>query len=123
MERRVPWFWLLAIGLLLLAPGFVGRLAIDVLEGVTLLVVLGPLVLAGAGLLAWQLLKRRLRTCEFCGTTSLAVAQCPACGGVWAASETAADPSAPRTVGRPDITVSASEAVIDVQVTEVADRD
>lgn len=119
MERRVPWFWLIAIGLLLLAPGFVGRLAIDVLEGVTLFLVLGPLVLAGAGVLAWQLLKRRLHTCDVCGTTSLAVAQCPACGALW----TTADGAAASSVGRSGTTVSASEAVIDVQVTEVAERD
>ena len=49
MQRPVPWFWLIALALLLVAPGLTARLFVDVIEGVTLLLVLGPLVLAGAG--------------------------------------------------------------------------
>ena len=54
MQRSIPWLWIVAIGLLVLAPGFTARLFVDVLEGVTLLLVFGPLALAGAGFLAWQ---------------------------------------------------------------------
>lgn len=33
MQRPIPWLWILAIGLLLLAPGLTARLFVDVLEG------------------------------------------------------------------------------------------
>ena len=49
MQRQIPWLWITAIALLLLAPGFTSRLFVDVLQGVTLLLVFGPLILAGAG--------------------------------------------------------------------------
>lgn len=113
MQRSVPWFWILAIGLLLLAPGLTMRLFVDVLEGVTLLVLVGPLLLAGAGLLAWQWARRRLTVCPACGTASLQVSQCPACG----ASLTGGDGVGPRAEQ------AASDAVIDVQVREVRDAD
>ena len=52
MQRPIPWLWITLIGVLLIAPGLAGRLFVDVLEGITLLLVLGPLVLGGAGFLA-----------------------------------------------------------------------
>ena len=39
MQRPIPWFWILAIGLLLLAPGLTARLFVDVLEGAAVLLV------------------------------------------------------------------------------------
>lgn len=115
MQRSIPWFWILIAGLLLLAPGLTARLFVDVLEGVTLLLVVGPLVLAGAGLLAWQLLRRRLAICPACGTASLQTQQCPACG----ASLSGAGQPQPQQRAEPD----ARDAVIDVQVREVMDGD
>jgi hypothetical protein len=114
MQRPIPWIWITALALLLLAPGFTARLFVDVLEGFTLLLVFGPLVLAGSGFLAWQWFKRRARVCAVCGTTSVAVDQCPACGAPLAAASPAAAP-------RPE--PSAADAVIDVQVSEVSDAD
>ena len=111
MQRPIPWLWITVIGLLVLAPGFTARLFVDVLEGVTLLLVLGPLVLAGAGFLAWQWFKRRLITCPACGTPSLGASICPACGTSLAGAASAT--SGP--VDQP-----ASDAVIDVQVSEVS---
>ena len=112
MQRPIPWLWITVIGVLVLAPGFTARLFVDVLEGVTLLLVFGPLVLAGAGFLAWQWFKRRLVTCTACGTPSIGASVCPACGASLAA------PSSPssRSVDQP-----ARDAVIDVQVSEVSD--
>lgn len=112
MQRPIPWLWILVIALLLLAPGFTARLFFDVLQGVTLLLVFGPLVLAGAGFLAWQWFKRRLISCPACGTVSIGSTVCPACGASLAAGQgqgggTAAEPPA-------------SRAVIDVQVREVS---
>lgn len=113
MQRSIPWFWILIAGLLLVAPGLTARLFVDVLEGVTLLLVVGPLLLAGAGLLAWQWLRRRLTICPVCGTASLQTVQCPACG---ASLSGAAQPQAS---SEPE----ARDAVIDVQVREVNDID
>ncbi|NDD46630.1 MAG: hypothetical protein EBZ24_14935 [Synechococcaceae bacterium WB9_4xB_025] len=103
--------WILLIGFLLLAPGFTARLFVDVLEGFALLLVFGPLVLAGAGFLAWQWFRRRLITCPACGTPSLGASICPACGtslvSADAQSNAANDPPA-------------SSAVIDVEVRDVS---
>jgi len=123
MQRSIPWVWILAIGLLLLAPGLTARLFVDVLEGAALLLVVGPLVLAGAGLLAWQWARRRLHVCPACGTPSLGSLQCPACGtslsgvgsGNGSAASSGAAFSGPQGIGE----TSASDAVIDVTVSEV----
>lgn len=113
MQRPIPWIWIALAAFLLLAPGLAGRLFIDVLEGVTLLLVLGPLLLAGAGLVAWQLAKRRLTTCPACGSVSFGQSVCPTCGyGL----DRAAGQGAP--AGQPEVT--ASDATIDV-VAQVVD--
>jgi len=109
-----PWLWITAIGLLLLAPGFAARLFVDVLEGITLLVVVGPLLLAGAGFLAWQWFKRRIITCPACGTPSVGAVQCPACGAPLSGS--AAAPSVATEL-------EARDAVIDVQVSDLGSAD
>jgi hypothetical protein len=79
MGRPSPWLWLL-LALLLLAPTPIGRLLLDLIGGLTLTLLLLPLLAGGAALIGWQLLKRRLRTCPSCGTLSLGQAVCPACG-------------------------------------------
>jgi hypothetical protein len=112
MQRPVPWFWLIALALLLVAPGLTARLFVDVIEGVTLVLVLGPLVLAGAGLLVWQWAKRKLTICPACGTPSLGALQCPACGATLVGDAPAAATTAER---------AARDAVIDVQVRDVSD--
>ncbi|MFZ0408727.1 MAG: hypothetical protein WAM11_11550 [Cyanobium sp.] len=84
MQRSIPWFWIVVGGLLLLAPGAIGRLLLDLAEGLTFLLVVLPLLLGGAGLIAWQVLKRRLHTCEACGVSSFASEVCPACGTMYA---------------------------------------
>lgn len=112
MQRPVPWFWLIALALLLVAPGLTARLFVDVIEGVTLVLVLGPLVLAGAGLLVWQWAKRRMTICPACGTPSLGALQCPACG-----ASLVADAPAAAMTAEPE----ARDAVIDVQVRDVSD--
>jgi len=111
MQRPVPWLWIIVIGLLLLAPGFTARLFFDVLEGFALLLVFGPLVLAGAGFLAWQWFRWRLITCPACGTPSLGAAACPACGAVFVDVDTRSTPAADQP---------ASTAVIDVEVRDVS---
>ena len=100
MQRPIPWLWILVIGVLLIAPGFAARLLVDVVEGFALLLVFGPLVLAGAGFLAWQWFRRRLITCPACGTSLKPVE-----------SGTSASTDQP-----------ASSAVIDVQVQDVSNE-
>lgn len=112
MQRSVPWFWILLALLLLLAPTAAGRALLDVLGGLTLLVLLVPLLLGGAGLLAWQILRRRLRTCEVCGVSSLAPEACPACGTPYASGS----PSEAPLTGRRDGDIDASQLTIDVEV-------
>ncbi len=118
MQRPIPWFWFVVLALLLLAPGLTARLFVDVLEGVTLLLVVGPLLLAGAGLLAWQWAKRRLTVCPACGTPSIGAVACPTCGislkdlGKGGAS----------SEGQA-VDVEARDAVIDVQVRAVSDQE
>jgi hypothetical protein len=80
MNRSLPWGWIALVGLLLLLPGPLGRLLLDLLGGLTLLVVLLPLLAGAAGLVGWQLLRSRLRTCPACGFSSLGGGPCPACG-------------------------------------------
>ena len=123
MQRPIPWFWILAIGLLLVAPGLTARLFVDVLEGAAVLLVVGPLVLAGAGLLAWQWAKRRLTVCPVCGTPSLGALQCPACGtslsGVGTGTGSGASSGAGATSAQGAGVANARDAVIDVTVSEV----
>jgi len=119
MSRPVPWFWIVLAGLLLLAPGLVGRLFVDVLEGITLLLVVVPLLLAGGGAIAWWWLRRNLLTCAVCGTTSLGQSQCPACGADLQAGGGAGSPGTPSAAAA--LGVDASDVTIDVVAQSVED--
>lgn len=126
MQRPIPWLWILLALLLLLAPGPAGRFLLDLLGGLTLLLLLLPFLFGVAGLVGWQLLRRRLRTCTVCGFTSVGTEQCPACGTLFDAStESPTTPSEPRAASRsrPASTdIRASDATIDVEVVEVDDQ-
>lgn len=127
MQRSIPWVWLLLLGLLLLAPGPAGRVVLDLLGGLTVLVLVLPLVLGGAGWIAWQVLRRRLRVCPACGFSSFNAAEtCPACGasfeGAAATATAAREPfitfgGAPLGADRQE--APASQATIDVEVVDV----
>lgn len=81
MQRSsFPWLWVVLAAILLLVPGTAGRLLLDVIGGVTLLLLLLPLLAVGAGFLAWQALRSRLISCTVCGTTTFGNLTCPACG-------------------------------------------
>jgi hypothetical protein len=85
MERRFPWLWIALAGLLILAPGPVSRLLLDVIGGLTLTILVLPFLLAGGGWLTWRLLRSRVRSCPSCGLSTLATEVCPACGSSLAA--------------------------------------
>ena len=112
MPRSRTWIWLLLASLLLLAPGPVGRFLLDLLGGITLLLVLLPLFLGAAGFVAWQVVQRRLRTCESCGFISMQQEYCPACGSPFAASSIGNEASEQFDV---------SNVTIDVQVVDGKD--
>ena len=80
MERKIPWVWIVMAGLLLLAPGTFGRLFLDLAEGLTLTILVLPLILGIGGFVGWQLLQRRLKPCPACGFVSSGLDICPACG-------------------------------------------
>ena len=107
MERKIPWVWIVLGGLLLLAPGTFGRLFLDLAEGLTLTILLLPLLLGIGGFVGWQLLQRRLKPCPACGFVSAGLAICPACGA------SLAHGSAPS--GSTEF-IDASTATIDVEV-------
>lgn len=108
MQRPIPWFWIALAALLLLLPSPPGRLLLDVLGGITLTLLLLPLLLGGAGLLAWQILRRRLRSCEVCGFTAMGLEQCPACGTPYGAGSSASADTLPE--------LDARQVTIDVEV-------
>lgn len=112
MQRPIPWLWIALAGLLLLAPGTVGRLFLDLAEGLTLLLLVLPLLLGVGGFVAWQLLQRRLRPCPACGFMSAGLAVCPACG--CDLGETTGSGSASRTEF-----FDASTATVDVEAVDV----
>jgi len=81
MQRpSLPWSWIALAALLLFLPGPMRRLLLELAGGFTLLVLALPLLAAGLGLLAWQIYRRRFRTCANCGMVSMGTSVCPACG-------------------------------------------
>ncbi|MBM5798079.1 MAG: hypothetical protein FJ060_07965 [Cyanobacteria bacterium K_Offshore_0m_m2_072] len=117
MPSRVSWWWILVLALLLLAPGPAGRLLLDVVGGVTLLLFALPLALGGAGWLAWVLLQRRMRTCPACGFRSLGTEVCPACGTVFPTTEI--DSGGFGSPAVPQQSFDVRDVTIDVSATDV----
>ena len=117
MQNRISWWWWLVLALLLLAPGPAGRLLLDVVGGLTLLVVLLPLVLGGLGWLGWVLLQQRLKTCPNCGFRSFGSEVCPACGTLWV--DDADQAGSPGTAANANPSFDARDVTIDVQVKDV----
>jgi hypothetical protein len=109
MERKIPWVWIVLGGFLLLAPGTFGRLFLDLAEGLTLTVVVLPLILGIGGFVGWQLLQRRFKPCPACGFVSSGLDTCPACGTSLANGSAAASSAE---------FIDASTATIDVEVVD-----
>lgn len=116
MQRPLPWFWIVLAVLLLLAPIPAGRVLLDVLGGITLTLLLLPLLLGVAGFVAWQVLQRRLRTCEVCGFASMEREQCPACGTPFSGGTDSSTP-----LSSTPLDIDARDVTIDVEV--VGDHD
>lgn len=121
--RSIPWFWIAIGALLLLAPGPAGRLLMDVLGGLTLTLLLLPLLLAVAGFVGWQIFRSRLRTCQACGFSSMGGEICPACGTPYCidvGGSTSTGSGAPNAWAPGRVEIEASEVIIDVQATDVS---
>jgi len=80
MSRPVPWFWIAVAALLLLLPKPAWRVLLDLLGGLTLTLLLLPLLASAVLFFGWQALRSRMRSCPSCGVLSLATDVCPACG-------------------------------------------
>jgi hypothetical protein len=92
MQRSsFPWFWILLPALILVLPGPARRILLDLLGGLTLTLLLLPVLVGGLAFIGWQLLRKRLRTCEACGFSCLGTTTCPACGTPFAEGPFAPD--------------------------------
>jgi len=118
MQTRISWWWWLVLALLLLAPGPAGRLVLDVVGGLSLLVILLPMLLGGGAWIAWQVIQRRLRTCPACGFRSLGTDVCPACGTLFTAEPGVGQASGP-TVPQSGPTFDARDVTVDVSATDL----
>lgn len=114
MSRPLPWFWIALAAVLLLLPMPVGRFLLDLVGGLTLTLLLLPLLVGGAAWIGWQILRSRLRPCPVCGLSSLASETCPACGS---SMQTADGAGAEWSGSGPE--VEAGQMTINVEAVEV----
>lgn len=118
MSRPLPWFWIALAAVLLLLPMPVGRFLLDLLGGLTLTLLLLPLLAGAAAWIGWQVLRSRLRPCPVCGVSSLAVDRCPACGS----SMQAPGGDSPG-FNAPAAEIDVSQVTINVEAVEVETSD
>lgn len=130
MNRSRLGLLLLILLALLLLPGPAGRLILNLLGGLTVLLLVLPLVLIAVGYVAMRQLTPRVSTCPNCGLLGLSaeLSSCPACG--WRQDNNAVvdNPSGPMSglgsmLGqtRPE-EISASDVTITVSATRVVDE-
>ena len=80
MNKPSSLIWMVLIFILIL-PTPAGRFFIDLAGGIFLIFTLIPLILLGAGWLAWKKIQSQVQTCEFCGSSFLNTQTiCPVCG-------------------------------------------
>ena len=111
MNRPPALLWF-AVLLLLLLPTAAGRVLLDLVGGLVLVLLAVPLLLTGLGWIGWKVLQSRMVSCPACGTSSLkGVAVCPACGTPMPVDQSGPAPS--------NTAVPASDVTIDVTAQEV----
>jgi hypothetical protein len=117
MQRpSIPWFWILMAAILLLAPGPAGRFLLDLLGGITITILLAPLLLAAVGFVGWQILQRRIRSCPACGFSGIGGTVCPACGTIY--PESSLDGTIDRQ-GAPAPTAQVMDRIVDLDARQV----
>jgi rubredoxin len=123
MERRIPWLWIGVAAALLLVPTTAGRLLLDVIGGLTLTLLLLPLLGGALALIGWQVVRRRLHTCPNCGFASLGTEPCPACGssfdGAGPEGLSAAAPGTPFWRPKQEVEIDARDVTINVEAVDV----
>ena len=111
MNRPPALLWF-AVLLLLLLPTAAGRVLLDLVGGVALVLLALPLLLTGLGWIGWKVLQTRIVKCPACGTASVkGVERCPACGTFMKVGSTASASG--------NDAVPASDVTIDVSAQEV----
>ena len=111
MNRPPTLLWF-AVLLLLLLPTAAGRVLLDLVGGLALVLLAVPLLLTGLGWIGWKVLQSRMESCPACGTASIkGVERCPACGTSMPVDSSGAASSDPA--------VPASDVTIDVTAQEV----
>ena len=111
MNRPPALLWF-AVLLLLLLPTAAGRVLLDLVGGVALVLLALPLLLTGLGWIGWKVLQSRMVTCPACGIASVkGVERCPACGTSMTVDSTASASA--------NDAVPASDVTIDVTAQEV----
>ena len=111
MNRPPALLWF-AVLLVLLLPTAAGRVLLDLVGGVALVLLALPLLLTGLGWIGWKVLQSRMVTCSACGTASVkGVERCPACGTSMPVDSTASTSA--------NDAVPASDVTIDVTAQEV----
>ena len=80
MNKPYSLIWM-AIILILILPSPAGKFIIDLAGGIFLIITLIPLILGGAGWIAWKRIQSKMQTCEVCGSNFLNTQTiCPICG-------------------------------------------
>ena len=67
--------------LLIILPTPAGKVIIDLVSGIFLIITIIPLILGGIGWFTWKRIQSKVQTCEACGSTFLNSQMiCPICG-------------------------------------------
>ena len=111
MNRPPTLLWF-AVLLLLLLPTAAGRVLLDLVGGLALVLLAVPLLLTGLGWIGWKVLQSRMVSCPACGTASIKG------GDRWPAFGTCM-PVASSSAAPPEPAVPASDVTIDVTAQEV----
>jgi len=116
MSRPLPWFWIALAAVLLLLPMPLGRFLLDLLGGLTLTLLLLPVLAGAAAWIGWQVLRSRLHPCPVCGVSSLAADICPACGASMQvdAGMTAGFASSPGDLDASQVTINVEAVEVDL---------
>ena len=67
--------------LLIILPTPAGKVIIDLVSGIFLIITIIPLILGGIGWFTWKRIQSKVQTCDACGSTFLNSQMiCPICG-------------------------------------------
>ena len=80
MNKPSTLIWMVFL-LLIILPTPAGKVIIDLVSGIFLIITIIPLILGGIGWFTWKRIQSKVQTCEACGSTFLNSQMiCPICG-------------------------------------------